>query len=164
MTPVLRERLIGFVLLAFASAWSGYVYMTIPGGYGEGDVGPRAFPLFLGLCLMGLSLFMIALTFRAPKEEPVDALDVQRPIDRFEVGMVLQVTGLIIAYGFLMEKIGFILSTPVVIAVGLWFMLGVRKILFVVAFSLLFTFGAYLVFGKILGAYLPPGAWIGINL
>jgi hypothetical protein len=44
------------------------------------------------------------------------------------------------------------------------FVLRIRAPLKVAAMSLGLAIGCYLVFGKLLGTYLPPGTWITIYL
>ena len=108
-----RDRTTGLVLLAFALVWSVTVYQTIPGGQGEGDVGPRAFPLMFGICLMVLSAIMVVASYRPGDwagEESVEA------VTWAKIKVALSVFGLVLAYGFLLFKIGFVLATPLVAA------------------------------------------------
>ncbi|MEQ3626763.1 MAG: tripartite tricarboxylate transporter TctB family protein [Celeribacter sp.] len=55
------------LLIAIAAIWCGMVWQTIPPGTGHGDVGPRAFPLLLGvmLGLLGAGMLALALQRRA---------------------------------------------------------------------------------------------------
>lgn len=161
----MRDRWVGLALFVFAAAWVGIAYATIPAG--DGEVGPRAFPVLLGLALAGMALVVFFGSFRTapaalegdvPTEE---SLQRSSPVDRNEIVTVVYVVVLTIGYGFLLEKLGFLVATPILIAVALWGMLGVRKSTQVAVFALGMTVGCWLVFGKILGAYLPPGAWTG---
>ncbi|MGI9480776.1 MAG: tripartite tricarboxylate transporter TctB family protein [Hyphomicrobiales bacterium] len=154
-----RDRTTGLVLLAFALVWSVTVYQTIPGGQGEGDVGPRAFPLMFGICLMVLSAIMVVASYRPGEwagEESVEA------VTWAKIKIALSVFGLVLAYGFLLFKIGFVLATPLVAAAAMWGILEIRNIKQIAAMAFGITAGCWLVFGKLLGAYLPPGTWITI--
>lgn len=164
----MRDRWVGLALFVFAAAWTGIAYTTIPAG--DGEVGPRAFPMLLGLALAGMALVVFFGSFRAAPVahgEGEDAsmeetLQRSSAVDRNEAITVAYVVVLTIGYGFLLEKMGFLIATPILIVAALWGMLGVRKPTQVLVFALGMTIGCWLVFGKLLGAYLPPGAWTGI--
>src|SRR5690606_2525644 len=111
MRAARRDRLTGYLLLAFAAAWALAVWQTVPPG-APGTAGPRAFPLGLGIILGGLALLLLAGSFWKPASESAD--------DSRETGaeggdlegwlyprLVFSIFLVIVAYGFLMEKIGF---------------------------------------------------------
>lgn len=152
-----RDRITGLILLAFAVVWSVIVYQTIPGGQGEGDVGPRAFPLIFGVLLAGLAGFVVVNSFR--KSGNHDGEDVEL-VTKLQIKLALGIFALIIVYGFLLLKIGFLLATPVIVSAALWGVLGVRNLKTIAGMAVGMTAGCWLIFGKILGAYLPPGTWI----
>ncbi|MGI9374369.1 MAG: tripartite tricarboxylate transporter TctB family protein [Hyphomicrobiales bacterium] len=154
-----RDRITGLVLLAFGLVWSAIVYQTIPGGQGEGDVGARAFPLIFGIGLMVLSFLLVMRSYK-PIEDPKE--DKVEPINLFKLKIAFSVFALVVAYGFLLFKIGFLLATPFVVAVTMWVILQIRSPRTIAAMAIGITLGCWLVFGKLLGAYLPPGTWITI--
>ena len=154
-----RDRVAGLVLLGLGLVWSVTVYQTIPGGQGEGDVGARAFPLIFGICLMVLSAILVVSSFR-PSEVADD--DKVEPVSWFRIRIALSVFALVLAYGFLLFKIGFVLATPLIVAVAMWGILKIRDIKLILAMALGITAGCWLIFGKLLGAYLPPGTWITV--
>ena len=167
MTAARRDRLLGVALLVIALTWTGIVYSTIPGGQGDGDIGPRAFPFLLGLILAALSAYVIFGSFRAAALESTEtssADEARQPesADRMEIMTVISVFGLIVGYCFFMEKIGFLLATPIAVGIGLWVLLKVRKPTLVGSLAFGITIGCWLMFGKLLGAYLPPGTWISL--
>ncbi len=167
MTAARRDRLLGVALLVIALTWTGIVYSTIPGGQGDGDIGPRAFPFLLGLILAALSAYVIFGSFRAAALESTetsadDEAGEPHSADRMEIMTVISVFGLIVGYGFFMEKIGFLLATPIAVSIGLWVLLKVRKPVLVGSLAFGITIGCWLMFGKLLGAYLPPGTWISL--
>ena len=161
MSPGLRSRITGLVLFAIAFAWSVIVYQTIPAGLGGGDIGARAFPLLLGLVLIGLSGFMVVRTFfeRAASEVKPDTDASTGDIGR-EVRIVGGVFVTIVLYGFLLQRIGFLLATPLLVVLAMLLVLRMRNPVTICTMAVGLTFGCWLVFGKLLGAYLPPGTWI----
>lgn len=163
-----RDLFAGIILLAFAAIWTVAVYTTVPtSNYG---VGPRAFPLYLGVALMVLSAFMIAGSLRAPPpgEPPSpDELDAGDPeVMTASAGLrfriLLVVCSTIAVYGYLMQKIGFVLATLLTVVVTLLLVLRERRPLVVAGMALGLTVGSWLAFGKVLGAYIPRGTWISL--
>jgi putative tricarboxylic transport membrane protein len=159
MSEGLRNRIAGSVLLGVALVWIVLVYQTIAPGQGT-EVGPRAFPLFFGYVLAGLSLLLLLQSFRPPAVEPDD--------DRMPAALpgewaavVMTIAGFVV-YGMLLEPFGFIPSTAFVVAVFLLLVLRVRSPVTVAGMAIGLSLGCYLVFGKLLGVYMPPGEIITI--
>jgi putative tricarboxylic transport membrane protein len=73
----------------------------------------------------------------------------------------LAMMGLCVLWATLLRPVGFLIVTPIVIAIMLWLM-EVREIRRLAAFSLLFTFGLWLAFSEILGIVLPYGPLTGL--
>jgi hypothetical protein len=61
-----------------------------------------------------------------------------------------------------MEPLGFIVSTILIVAAIMVVILRMRAPVMIAAMSVGISLGCYLVFGKLLGTYLPPGTWITI--
>lgn len=162
MRAAQRDRIVGSLLLAFALAWTATVYLTVPAGFG-GGIGPRAFPLYLGVALMLLSGLLVLRGFRQP--DAADAADdeTQARTTRTDLKMAGWVFVIIVAYGYLMQKTGFVIATLIIVVATMWLVVGVRRPLPIAAMAVGIAFGCWLVFGKILGAYLPPGSWISLN-
>ena len=59
MTDHARNYVVGLLLLTLSVVWTWLVIVTIPAGFGDGDIGPRAFPLMFGLCLGFLSVIVL---------------------------------------------------------------------------------------------------------
>jgi hypothetical protein len=164
MNAAWSDRLAGIALLAIAVSWSGLVYWTIPAG-SDGYIGPRAFPLFLGLILSGLSAAMLLRAF-LPKtgKQPAElSEDTNMSVTGQEVRLAGGVFLVIIGYGFLLEKLGFVLATPIMIVVTLVGVLGLRRPLLIAAIAAGVTIGCWGIFGKLLGVYLPHGSWVSIG-
>lgn len=158
MDAARRDRLVGLALFAIAVVWSVLVYWTIPAGYGE--VGARAFPLAFGLILAALSLWMAIWPGEAGGGEDTAEAESAPSLRKGEIASALGVFAAILVYGFLLQRIGFLLATPVVIVALMVLVLRITRPVAVGAMALGITAGCWLVFGKLLGAYLPPGTWI----
>jgi hypothetical protein len=160
VSPGLRDRIAGTVLLLVALVWIVLVYWTIEPGEGPA-AGPRAFPLFFGIALAALSLALVARSFlslgRKQEAEREGAAT-------NETAAVIATVAAIAIYGLLLEPLGFIPATTLIVAAMMVFILRIRAPLTVAAMALGLAIGCYLVFGKLLGTYLPPGTWITIYL
>lgn len=160
-----RDLVFGSILLVFAVVWTGTVYYTVPVGRGVG-VGPQAFPLYLGAGLIGLAVLLLLNAWfgrptgaGGPEDEEPDMVPISAwPLTRLIVSVCL----VIMAYGYLMQSAGFVLATAMVVAFTLWFVVGVRRPILVLGMATGITAGSWLVFGKILGAYIPRGTWINL--
>ncbi len=161
MSTTLRSRIAGFVLLSIALVWIVLVYQTIAPGQ-SGEVGPRAFPLFFGYVLAGLSLILLVQSFwprAGHADDDSDRFPAALPGEW--IAVAITVVGLVV-YGMLLEPFGFIPSTAVMVAVILFFGLRVRSPVLLAGMAIGLSLGCYLVFGKLLGTYLPPGEIITI--
>ncbi len=153
-----RDRIVGGVLLAVALVWIVLVYQTIEPSDGT-EAGPRAFPLFFGIVLAGLSLAILMQGFR-PKAPDDD--EHSGSLLPGELGAVVFTIGGLVVYGMLLEPFGFIPSTAVGVIATMVFALRIRSPVLVAGMAIGLSLGCYLVFGKLLGTYLPPGTIISI--
>lgn len=159
MSVRLRDRIAGALLLAAALVWVGLVYATIPPGQ-EATAGARAFPLWLGLALAALALMLLAQTFAGAGAADEPGGD--GPVSGVEAWSVAAAIGLTILYGMVMERLGFLVATVLFVAAALTVLLRIRRPIFVAAMSFGISIGAYVLFQKVLGTYLPPGTWISV--
>ena len=161
MPQTLRDRISGIVLLAFALVWIVLVYQTIAPGQ-SGEVGARAFPLFFGYVLAGLSLILLIRGFRPPAPELDGESEEAAAVLPGEWFAVVVTIATLVVYGTLLEPFGFIPSTAFVVAAVLIFGLRVKSPVLIAGMAIGLSLGCYLVFGKLLGTYLPPGRIITI--
>ena len=164
MSESLRNRISGIVLLAVALVWIVLVYQTIAPSQGT-EAGPRAFPLFFGYVLAALSLLLLMQSFRsaAPDlEKDSNESDQTVAVLPGEWVAVAMTIGSFVVYGMLLEPFGFIPSTAFVVVAMLILVLRVRSPVLIGGMAIGLSLGCYLVFGKLLGVYLPPGHIITI--
>ena len=157
-----RDLVAGSLLLIFGLAWTVTVYNTVPVGRLE-SIGPRAFPLFLGILLTALAALMVTSVLRGAVAPPDDTLDDEMPAELApmpfaqHMRIVATVCAIIAAYGYLMVTAGFVLATVLVVSSTLWLAIGIRRPLLIAGMSIGLAGGCWLVFGKLLGAYMPRG-------
>jgi putative tricarboxylic transport membrane protein len=106
-----------------------------------------------------MSLLLVVRSFLLPVVPEEAESDSVTPGEAWSV--VATIASLVL-YGILLEPLGFIPSTVIVVAAMMVLVLRIRAPLKVAAMSFGLAIGCYLVFGKLLGTYLPPGTVITI--
>jgi hypothetical protein len=81
-------------------------------------------------------------------------------VTRREAALAGAVFGLLIFYAFLLERVGFLIATPVVMALAMVGPLRMRTWLVVALLAVGFTFGCWVIFDSLLGTPLPRGPWM----
>jgi hypothetical protein len=167
MTYNLRDIALSVSLLVISAIWTWLVIDTIPTGWGHGDIGPRAFPMVLGIIMGSLAVLLLIRTLvlkrdatRTAGAGDVDAMDAE---STSRWGSMVLVGIEITAYGFLLQKLGFLIATPVLILFVLLIHLRLRSWKTVVGMTLGMTLGCWLFFEKLLGIYLANGTWFNIG-
>lgn len=159
MTNSIVDRWLGLALIALAVAWVWLARTYIPDLGGEWP-GPRGFPILLGviLALLGVALAGPRRATR-PTYHVAEAIP---PVTRRELTVAGGTFGLLILYAFLLDTLGFVVATPVVIALALSSLLGMRGWGLTVALAVGFTAGCWVIFDALLGTPLPGGtpSWI----
>ncbi|MFV0334638.1 MAG: tripartite tricarboxylate transporter TctB family protein [Tropicimonas sp.] len=150
-----QDALFAMTSSILAGIWIWLVVDTIPAGLGDGDLGPRAFPLFFGAALLALSLILLVREWPARKQQRA-----QVPESLYHMLIVLAE---IVAYGFLLQKCGFVIATPVMIALVMVLSLGIRSLRSVLGMAAGVTLGCWVIFEKILGIYLANGSLINLG-
>jgi putative tricarboxylic transport membrane protein len=159
-----RDRLTGIVLLVIAVTWSILSYLTIPADNAEaGAIGPRAFPLWLGIILAGLSVLMILRSLRsATSRQPTEERGVAQHCGLPAI-VAACVFAAIVLYGYLMERLGFRLTTMLLVPVMLAGLLRIRQPVLILLFAAGMSLGCWLILHKLLGAYMPVGTWTSLS-
>ena len=168
MTARTQDIVVGTILLVLAVAWCAIVLQTIPAGQGGGDIGPRAFPLWLGvfLAVMAGLLLLRSLMSRGGTSRAPNAPDLPEtaPADRREELWLVGLTfGLLLLYGLILPVIGFNLATALVVALTLWLCVRVRSWAVLTGMTIGIPAATWLVFGKILHIPLATGSWINLG-
>jgi putative tricarboxylic transport membrane protein len=136
----------GVVVLGWAFA--------IPERATDQDVGPRAFPLLVGVGLCVSATFSTVQAFRGADREQTDqACEEARLTDW---GPVAALLGLLVGYLFALDPCGYWQSTAVLFTLVAR-VLGSRKPLRDAAVGLVLALAVYFLFDRVLGIHLPPG-------
>ncbi len=151
MSSFLRtNKMIGWVLLISASALCAYIWAqpwshrVMRDGFLLGF-----FPLVGGVAMMLFGALMIIDPLRNQIPEELDDV---RPRDWLTVLALIVGIGIYFAF---MQKIGFILITPIFLGVYMYWM-GVRPVRFVMILGVTIPIGIYVLF-SLLGVKLPNG-------
>ncbi|MCY4151295.1 MAG: tripartite tricarboxylate transporter TctB family protein [Aestuariivita sp.] len=167
MTNRVPDIGLGATLAILAAIWTWWVMGTIPQGLGDGEIGARAFPLTFGIILLLLAVILMGrriLSSPADGETEADgSQNKSTESGRLKRTPALLLLAEIVLYGFLLEKIGFVLATPIVVLMIMIVHLRIRSIPKLVAMPFGLTLGCWVIFEKILGIYLANGTWFNIG-
>ncbi len=163
MTNRTQDIVLGATLVALAAIWTWLVIDTIPPGFGDGEIGARAFPLAFGLILLALASLLLLRLFMASRQDGGTTDTELNEPESLKWGAALLLLVEIALYGFLLEKIGFVLATPMIVLLVMTLNLGIRSVRKLAAMSLGLTVGCWLIFEKVLGIYLANGTWLNIG-
>ncbi|MCG7344173.1 tripartite tricarboxylate transporter TctB family protein [Sporosarcina sp. ACRSL] len=114
--------------------------------YGS-SVGPKIFPLWLGIILMLLSLRLLYETFKYKAEGAASKEKLQ-----YKKFLIIFVSAVL--YAFLLEKIGYVISTFIFLLIAFQTMERGR-IVPTIIIAAVFSFGVYYFFSELLGGSLP---------
>ncbi|WP_339253662.1 tripartite tricarboxylate transporter TctB family protein [Sporosarcina sp. FSL W8-0480] len=109
-------------------------------------VGPKAFPLGLGIILILLSLRLLYETFKYKSEAATG--------EKLQYKKFIIILASAALYAFLLEKIGYVISTFVFLLVAFQTMERGRIVPSVII-AAVFSFGVYYLFAEFLGGSLP---------
>lgn len=152
------DRWLGSSLTVLALGWLWLVYEYIPGARMEGEPGPRAFPVLLGIVLAGLGVVMTLQAVASATRER--AAGTTPSLTSREAWLATGTFGVLVLYAFLLDKVGFVVATPVVIALAMYFLVQVRNWMLLGSLAIGFTLGCWVIFDVLLGTPLPSGLWV----
>lgn len=154
------DRYLGLLLSMLSLGWLWLTYLYIPASTVPGEPGPRAFPIVLGCALLVLGLAMTVSGFAHGHDVAPAATGSDSEVSplKHELRIVLGTFGLLILYAFLMEKTGFLVSTPIVLVLALAGVLRMRRWTFIALMAVGTTFVCWLVFVVLLRVPLPRGS------
>ncbi|MCY4301970.1 MAG: tripartite tricarboxylate transporter TctB family protein [Aestuariivita sp.] len=168
MANRMQDIVLGATLAVLAVIWTGLVIDTIPRGFGDGEIGARAFPLIFGIILLVLAVLLLGRLILNSEPDVRTEYDVSADAELPQPGGVKWMPAVLLLaeialYGFLLEKIGFVLATPVIVLLIMLLNLRVRSIPKLASMSLGLTVSCWVIFEKLLGIYLANGTWINIG-
>lgn len=157
------NRFLGPLLSVLSVVWLWLCYAFIPASNTPGEPGPQAFPIMLGCALLLLGLGITASDFsRKPDATAAPAKtsanDKATPVAH-ELRIVLGTFGVLLLYAFLMDKLGFLVSTLLVLVLTMAGLLRMRRWAFVAKMSVGTTLVCWLIFVVLLRVPLPRGSW-----
>ncbi|REJ10289.1 tripartite tricarboxylate transporter TctB family protein [Halobacillus trueperi] len=148
MLKTLNQKVSIFLIL-FAA---GYLYLSYNlKEYPYVPVDSDFVPKILGYLLIILAIFLFF-----DKSSETEQEKEKRQVPKKEMLVLLAVGGMIFLYIFLLEIIGFVLSSMLFIFVCSWF-LGYRKLVTTILVAVLFPLIMYLSFNYLLQIRLPQG-------
>ncbi|WP_419960023.1 tripartite tricarboxylate transporter TctB family protein [Psychrobacillus sp. BM2] len=113
--------------------------------YGS-SVGPKIFPMGLGIILTALSIRLLYETFKNKTEETAK--------EKLQYKKFFIIFGSALLYAFFLEKIGYVVSTFVFLLIAFQ-TLERGKIIYSIIISTVFSVGVYYMFSELLGGSLP---------
>ncbi len=150
------DRWLGPCLVLLAVVWLWLSYTQIPGAHSEAEPGPRAFPLLLGALLAVLGAALSVSAFVAAR---LDSGEEIPAVTRREALIAAGTFGLLILYAFLLDKAGFLVATPTVVAIAMRGILRGQSWTLTLLLAGGLTLGCWVIFVFLLEAPLPRGAW-----
>ena len=148
---MMRDRIIGAVALVLAAV---YLYATkqIPTLEIGDPLGPKAFPVLLGIALIAAAILLFVETLKKDDAPPVKA-----PREALHyLWLIGGVTVWTALYFWVFDRAGYLLSTIVYLLV-LTARFNRGKWRANILTSVLFALGSYILFVRILGVTLPKG-------
>lgn len=150
------HRLATIVLFVVFAAY-GLESLTIPLFPGQEfePFKPRTMPV--ALAIIGMFLAGVRIIRLSGTPEAVDG----QALAAFNWAPAIRLCLVMLAYGFLMDRLGFIVSTTLFLTVA-FLVLGERRRSVLLFFPLAFSAAFFLLMTRGLGLYLAPGAWMGL--
>ncbi|MFD8163629.1 tripartite tricarboxylate transporter TctB family protein [Streptomyces malaysiensis] len=146
-------RIAALLFLAAGVAVLGWAF-AIPEGAIDQDVGPRAFPLLVGVGLCAAASVAVVQAFRG--SDPALAEQVREEARLTEWRPVAALLALLVCYLFALAPCGYWQSTTVLFALVAR-VLGSRRIVRDALVGLVLALAVYFLFDRLLGIHLPPG-------
>ncbi|AGP57839.1 tripartite tricarboxylate transporter TctB family protein [Streptomyces rapamycinicus] len=146
-------RIAALLFLAAGVAVLGWAF-AIPEGAIDQDVGPRAFPLLVGVGLCVSASVAVVQAFRG--SDPALTEQAREEARLTEWRPVAALLALLVGYLFALAPCGYWQSTAVLFALVAR-VLGSRRLLRDALIGLVLALAVYFLFDRLLGIHLPPG-------
>ena len=149
------QRAGGLIVLALSLAYGlGVTGIASPPGAAAAGFTPRTFPYILAVLGVGCGLLLVLVP---PRQESA-AETVAGAFAGLDWAPAARLVVLMVAYGWLMPRLGFVPATVLFLGGGL-FALGIRSPAVLVLGSVPLAVGFWLVLAGLMGLYLAPGSW-----
>ena len=139
------DRVAGIAFLLFGILFFIESQKISDSAYGS-TVGPKIFPMGLGIILTALSIRLLYETFKYKAE------DTEK--EKLQYKKFFIIFGSAILYAFFLEKIGYVVSTFLFLLIAFQ-TLERGKIVYSIIISTVFSVGVYYMFSGLLGGSLP---------
>lgn len=113
-------------------------------------IGPSGFPKFIAVVLVLLGAAQTIMTLAAGVNAPTFQ------VDKRAAGLFAAAVAMAIAYVLLVESVGFLLLTPLLL-IGLMFLFGERSIVRMLIIAVVTTVCVWLLFTEVFMIFLPSG-------
>lgn len=123
---------------------------------------PGAVPMLAALVLLGASVRIVLAAVRQPPAEVPEGGTLSRQFERVLLPRVIVAfTALIALYMFALDPLGFVASSFLFLAAGMW-VLGSRRIVYNLAISAVCLAAIYAIFQTAFSVVLPAGVLKGL--
>ena len=139
------DRVAGIVFLLVGILFFIESQKISDSAYGS-SVGPKIFPMGLGIILTALSIRLLYETFKYKTENTAK--------EKLQYKKFFIIFGCALLYAFFLEKVGYIISTFLFLLIAFQ-TLERGKIIYSIIISTAFSFGIYYMFSELLGGSLP---------
>jgi putative tricarboxylic transport membrane protein len=155
MRQTAAELLIGAAIVA-VGGWVLWQAFGMREGPGYAAVGPRIFPIIVGVGFALSGLAVVASAGRAWLMQPSNRNADSEPADPADWSTLAAIAVLLAVYVLLFPSLGFIIASAAFLVAGAW-ALGSRSPLRDAAAGVLLSGITYVVFTRLLGLELPEG-------
>ena len=151
-SPRVAEGVAAGAIVLFG-AWVLWQAMQLREGPGYAAVGPRTFPLIVGVGLLVSGLALLWGSVHGRPVEPGAGSEAAAPTDW---RTLLTMAALLLGYVFLFQPLGFVLTSALFLIGGAW-ALGSRAPIRDVVCGVALSLATFFVFTRLLGLELPAG-------
>lgn len=146
-----------FIILGVA--YAGGALSMEPAAFGDPNA-PKVYPLIIAGILVVLDIVLLVLELKKQKEGKGEGKYVFKL--ESEGKMILFITIFCLAYAFLFERAGYVISTFLFIEGIMLYISKGKKMLFPTILALGFSVGIYFLFNHVFGITLPPMPFLDI--
>ncbi|MEV4737539.1 tripartite tricarboxylate transporter TctB family protein [Microbacterium sp. LWO14-1.2] len=133
---------------------------AIPIPVAASNVGPRFMPYFAGGLLTVAAAWTLLEILRGRSASPEES-ELADPTQKFHFGRVALLVASVIAFGVLLDPLGYLIAAPLCMF-GLLLTFGARRWWLMTVVSVVLPVLIFLLFTEVLGIYLPLGPFEGL--